>query len=563
MNEKPAMPDVALLRSLSREIQDVAATTQGALVDATLLDALEVRRIDLSCAQADAIRVVLFGEFKTGKSTLVNALIGRPVSGVDFLEKTSAVVRFFRSDELITAVHLSNGTVAVDRPHHCDDKTIDELVATHKRENIRRIDVGLPTEINYVLVDTPGIGGRQSLNQIKAMEGVREADVILLCIAADSIGGSRDTGTAKDLVRDRMPTILVLTRVDLLDTETEVEEARSWISTHVGAPRDRVLPIGGLNAGRAAAGLDDLRHAISELTKDGVGTRRAAELAQSARVEAALRAIIRQCIERLDSWCKVVDDAMDTIESVALAVEQNVRRSLLDDVERRLFSPDAVRVITSVAGSIENVPDAFALKSLAQNEWNTIAGGLSDIVIGEWRGRLGGLTEKIESLCRSARTGASEFLASKFDKASLVQRISDEERNVARAGVNAAAAAAAGGVGLSLIGGTALGAAVTGVGLPIAAVGAVLSLVVGRYAARRERARVAEEIRNHIETMKDEFRAEVLEAQVFPALRAMNRNVVKQLHDEALARVSPFATQGDLVKCRDRFKSMQARIDIL
>lgn len=555
------MAELAGMAALVRELRDLAGQARGELVDPALLDALDVRHIDLACARADAIRVVLFGEFKAGKSTLVNALLGTQASGVDFLEKTAAVLRFFPSDEVVVAVHLADGSVTIDRPGRFDDTMLDALVASHGPERIRRIDVGLPIGPGPVLVDTPGIGGRTAPNQVLALEGVREADIVLFCIGADAVGGSRDTGSARDLARGKTPLLVVLTRADLLDGPAEVEDVRRWLANAIEVPPERVLAVGGFGAGGTPTGLEALRRALAALTADGLAVRQAAEAARAARSAASLAAVVERCEGRLAAWTDAADRARATAEAVASAVELRVRNRVLEDVEARLFAPEVGRVVTSLAGAVES---AHATPATSPDEvgraWTAIAGSVPDLVLEEWRGRAEVLRTQLEELCTAVRSAAAGVLAERFRPEEVAALVEQRSRAAAQTGLGVTTAAAVGSAGLSTLAGGSLGAAVTGVGLPVAAIGAALSLVWGRFVARRERAKAAAEVRRQIDAMKDEFRTEILEAHVFPQIRGINRKVVEHLLDEVVARVSPFATRSDLDRARDRLARVRDRV---
>ena len=65
------------------EIADCAAET----------DHIEQRLDSLRAERPDLIRVLVMGEFKAGKSTLINALLGRAVAATDVFEMTTVVCR--------------------------------------------------------------------------------------------------------------------------------------------------------------------------------------------------------------------------------------------------------------------------------------------------------------------------------------------------------------------------------------------------------------------------------------------------------------------------------------
>ena len=133
------------------------------------------------------VRVLVVGEFKQGKSQLVNALVNAPVCPVD--------------DDIATAVptvvkHAETTTAALvrdpgdDRPMERTEVPASQL-AQHVSEAgnpgnkamLSYAEVGLPRKLlegGLVLVDTPGVGGLGSAHGAATMSALPTADAVLL-----------------------------------------------------------------------------------------------------------------------------------------------------------------------------------------------------------------------------------------------------------------------------------------------------------------------------------------------------------------------------------------------
>ncbi|MGH3766947.1 MAG: dynamin family protein [Pseudonocardiaceae bacterium] len=142
----------------------------------------------------EQVRVLVVGEFKQGKSLLVNGLVRAPVCPVhdDVATSVPTVVR-----------HASNPVAALVRLHDNEDDNdpgrrriervevpIDKL-AEHvseggnpgNRERWSYAEVGLPRPIltgGLELVDTPGVGGLNSVHGAATMAMLPSADAVLL-----------------------------------------------------------------------------------------------------------------------------------------------------------------------------------------------------------------------------------------------------------------------------------------------------------------------------------------------------------------------------------------------
>ncbi|MGH3754437.1 MAG: dynamin family protein [Pseudonocardiaceae bacterium] len=136
------------------------------------------------------VRVLVVGEFKQGKSQLVNALVDAPVCPVD--------------DDIATAVptevHYAKTPAAalVRRAGNASDPQITERVEVPinelaiyvseagnpaNRQGLLRAEVGIPRRIladGLVLVDTTGVGGLTSAHTTSTLAVLPTADAVLL-----------------------------------------------------------------------------------------------------------------------------------------------------------------------------------------------------------------------------------------------------------------------------------------------------------------------------------------------------------------------------------------------
>lgn len=142
--------------ALSREIADLRSIEQK----------LTSGRVDIA----------LFGEISKGKSSLINALIGRPVARVD----------------------VRGGT------------TIDLRNWTWESCSYKVPGLG---ESHVVLVDTPGLNEVGGADRARlAREASEKADLILFVVDADLNAG--EAATLIELVRTRKPVFVVLNKID-------------------------------------------------------------------------------------------------------------------------------------------------------------------------------------------------------------------------------------------------------------------------------------------------------------------------------------------------------------
>ena len=137
------------------------------------------------------VRVLVVGEFKQGKSMLVNALVNAPICPIDDDISTSVptVVRY-AEDPSVTLVRGTRGNGDADEREERTQVSIEQL-ASHVSEagnpgnhaGLKYAEVGIPRHIladGLELVDTPGVGGLGSVHGSATMAMLPSADAILL-----------------------------------------------------------------------------------------------------------------------------------------------------------------------------------------------------------------------------------------------------------------------------------------------------------------------------------------------------------------------------------------------
>jgi Dynamin family len=170
-----------------------AAARAVELVDLGLRACEVFDRPDLAARLTDAkrrladpvIHVVIAGEFKQGKSSLVNALVGAPVCPVDD-DAATAVPTFVRHGEQASAHMWRDGVEERESIELADvRKHVVETAAGDPR--VGGVEVRIPRALlasGLVLVDTPGIGGLGSAHAAASLAAISLADAVLFVTSA-------------------------------------------------------------------------------------------------------------------------------------------------------------------------------------------------------------------------------------------------------------------------------------------------------------------------------------------------------------------------------------------
>ncbi|KUL27531.1 dynamin family protein [Actinoplanes awajinensis] len=175
----------------------VTATAPGELLTLGLRACTAYGRADLTrrltAAQRalddPSIHVVVAGEFKQGKSSLVNALVGATVCPVDD-DVATATPTYVRHGEKHRAALIIN-----DDPPRREDVPVDQVrrhITEHRDTGDEAgtavgVEIRLPRKIlerGMVLVDTPGVGGLGSTHAAASLAAISMADAVIFVTSA-------------------------------------------------------------------------------------------------------------------------------------------------------------------------------------------------------------------------------------------------------------------------------------------------------------------------------------------------------------------------------------------
>ncbi len=184
--------------------------------------------------QDEPIKVVLMGEVKSGKSTLINSMLRQCISGMDVSEATALIHQFTYSEVPYGKVIYKNGKVEKGSVQNIQDKIAHQLQKAEARSEIRCVEFGLniPLLKRFMLVDTPGIGTVTTVNEELTKYYIQEADIILWIFNSKYIGQSNIKEEVIQVIDMGKEVIGVLNRIDEIQMEEDklIEAAEEYIS---------------------------------------------------------------------------------------------------------------------------------------------------------------------------------------------------------------------------------------------------------------------------------------------------------------------------------------------
>lgn len=215
--------DVNLLRVLEQVV-----TRDGLVEFRPRIDGLASRLED------DSFELALFGRVSSGKSSLLNALLGTSVLPVGINPITAVPTKLRYGHTLRAVVSYGDGrSVAVSV------KELSQLVTEQGNpgnlKNIVRAIVEVPSprlKQGILLVDTPGLGSLAKRGAAETLAYLPSCDLALLLIDAGATLNEEDIGTLRLLYEAGIPALVLLSKADLL-AEGDLHQVIRYIQEHL------------------------------------------------------------------------------------------------------------------------------------------------------------------------------------------------------------------------------------------------------------------------------------------------------------------------------------------
>lgn len=215
------------------------------------------------------LRVLFFGEFNRGKSTLINALLGRMVLPARLIPTTGHVTSVISGEQ--EQVHLlRTGQPAEIHPLSAIDTVTSLRPDGTGREDIDEISVTVDHPLlnrQLVLLDTPGMN-EDAVRNTRTEQAILRADMVVFVLDAQTLLGEYERTLAIDWLQKSwgkpiLPVINFMSRVPAHEQDDVRRRMANWCSRHLDAcfspPWLEVDALGALKyaQGSAPAPVDD------------------------------------------------------------------------------------------------------------------------------------------------------------------------------------------------------------------------------------------------------------------------------------------------------------------
>ena len=271
-----------LVNNVEKMMRDSGCNASG-------LDSIENLKCDM---EEDFFTILVLGEFKRGKTTFVNALLGEDLLISDVLPETATIQAIIHGEEKKAQVIFQDGTVV-------NGKANKDFLREYSAKNadiansIKYIKISHNTEVispRVVLVDTPGVADLDEQRVKVTYDFLPKANAVLFLL--DAISPLKKS--EKEFIEEHlMPQgiskiIFIVNKMDVFDDEEEdVEEYLDTVRKRIAdaftdgfSEADlQILPVSALQALQgakdndkdllASSGIEAVKTKIREILFDG------------------------------------------------------------------------------------------------------------------------------------------------------------------------------------------------------------------------------------------------------------------------------------------------------
>ena len=210
-------------------------------------------------SRRDELVISVVGQFKRGKSSLINALLGEALLPVAITPLTAVVTEIRQAQETCAQVYFSSGKECeipiTDLAQYCGEKE-----NPHNKKGVQAVRLRTPDQpfgAGTVLVDTPGVGSVNQDNTRETMKYLIHSDAVIFVLSVDSPINETEQQFLRD-IRQYSPNLWIVVNKSDMAGEDDLREFLDYctavLTEELGSP-PALYPV----SARTGDGIDALK----------------------------------------------------------------------------------------------------------------------------------------------------------------------------------------------------------------------------------------------------------------------------------------------------------------
>lgn len=311
------------------------------------------------------MKMAVVGEVKAGKSTFVNALVGKEVAYMDVLEATAVVSEITYSSEEYVRAYDKNGNVKKEFTFEELIEWTEELLDNDDVDvfyEYDRIEIGVNNENlkDIVLVDTPGLLTITTENHDITSEYIAQADYILWVVDGTCLGAKSVDEMIEKTKSTGKPIIGIINKVD---NDKVLSEVKPYVEKRYSNLFDEIYYVSSYQAfklhrnndslWKEKSGFIDIIESIEEFDKEYSSKRTQQEQLQREK------AVHEKCEAIIKSRKQYYDRELDCFARVNVEIKKNIQNELKEWARDRFFVDEKNALLSSDKDSFVTLMDRY------------------------------------------------------------------------------------------------------------------------------------------------------------------------------------------------------------
>ena len=228
--------ETSLFKPFLQKIETVSNELETHKILSPYAERLKAMKIEFD----QPLLIMVMGEFSTGKSTFINALIGQEVARMDAKPTTAVITKLVYGNHENAVVYLKNGTQMKIDIANLAKVTAEGTAETDAfHDQIDYVEVALPIEFlkKVNIIDSPGLNADKQAHIETTTRFMNKADTVLWLFSVDAAGKSTEIKAIKEL-SPRLKPFAIVNKIDEIDEEEDdvedvLETIRLQLKNHV------------------------------------------------------------------------------------------------------------------------------------------------------------------------------------------------------------------------------------------------------------------------------------------------------------------------------------------
>ena len=283
----------------------------------------------LQLQNKEPMQIAIIGQFSSGKSTFLNALLGQDILPTGITPITSKVCKICYGEDYILEILYKDGRKVL--------QSVDffKKLSREKSQNIESFCLYAPIILlkNINFLDTPGFNSQNSEDTFVANQILERVDGIIWLTLIDNAGKNSEKKLLKEMMqRYSQKSLCVLNQKDRLKNDEEIALSVDYAKEAFDGIFAKVIAISARNALKARLNtkekiifskIESLNKEIEKLKKE--------ENLEALFVKNSINALIKDSLEKMQEEI----NALDISKSDALLRDSNINL-ILDFLEKEI-----------------------------------------------------------------------------------------------------------------------------------------------------------------------------------------------------------------------------------